>query len=79
MVMSENRTRTSVSAYVRTISFAPNPITRPARMADTRIPVPVAESQLNVKTASSGFVGLSGVGFTTTGGVRTTMLCKPAT
>src|SRR6266571_6831275 len=48
-------------------------------MADTRIPVPVAESQLSVKTASSGFVGLSGVGLTTTGGVRTTMLCKPAT
>src|SRR5438093_12422301 len=43
------------------------------------MPVPVAESQLSVKTASSGFVGLSGVGWTTTGGVRTTMLCRPAT
>src|SRR5437667_7888968 len=51
----------------------------PARTADTRIPVPVAESQLSVKMASSGFVGLSGVGSMTTGEVRTTMLCKAAT
>src|SRR5213075_2085225 len=48
-------------------------------MAETRIPVLVTESQLSVNTASSGIVGLSCVGCTTTGGVRTTMLCKPAT
>src|SRR6266540_736079 len=52
---------------------------KPAIMADARIPVPVAESQLKVNTASSGFVGFSGVGVGTTGGVRMTTLCNPAT
>ena len=51
----------------------------PPMMADARIPVPVAESQLKVKIASSGFVGFSGVGIGTTGGVRTTTWCSPAT
>src|ERR1051325_1290836 len=50
----------------------------PARMAAARIPVPVAESQLSLKTASSGLVGLSEVGEGTTGGARTTRLCNPA-
>jgi hypothetical protein len=60
-------------------SAGENPITSPAMMAARRIPLPVAESQLSLKTASSGFVGLSGVGFGTTGVVRTTTLCNSAT
>ena len=32
-----------------------------------------------MNTASSGLVGFSAVGVATTGGVRTTTLCKPAT
>src|SRR5438128_1835840 len=52
---------------------------KPARIAETRMPVPVAESQLSVKIASSGFVGFSGLGSGTTGGVRMTTLCNPAT
>src|SRR5438552_6937065 len=79
MVTSEKRTRTSVSQYVCASSCAPNPMNKPARMADTKIPVPVAASQFSVNTASSGLVGFSGVGVVTTGGVRTTTLCKPAT
>src|SRR5262245_5784094 len=47
--------------------------------AAKRIPVPVAESQFKRKTASSGLVGLSEVGGGTTGGVRRTELCRPAT
>src|SRR4030081_3217537 len=48
-------------------------------MAAAKMPLPVAESQLRVKIASSGFVCCSGVGGVTTGGVRTTRLCNPAT
>src|SRR5688572_9775321 len=51
----------------------------PETSAATRIPVPVAESQLSVKIASSGFVGFAAVGGGTTGGVRTTTLCSCAT
>ena len=42
-------------------------------MAATKIPVPVADSQLSAKTAASGRA--SG----TTGGVRSTMLCSSRT
>src|SRR6266487_829437 len=51
----------------------------PASSAENRIPVPVAESQLSLNTASSGAVGLSAVGKGTMGGVRTTTLCSPGT
>src|SRR5258706_4796758 len=51
----------------------------PASSAASRIPVPVAESQLSLNTASSGGVGLSAVGTGTMGGVRTTTLCRPET
>src|SRR6266567_363318 len=54
-------------------------MTNPARNAANRIPVPVAESQLSLNTASSGGVGLSAVGKGTMGGVRTTTLCSPGT
>jgi thioredoxin reductase (NADPH) len=43
------------------------PMMNPARMAEARMPVPVAESQLSLKIASSGLVGLSGVDLGTTG------------
>ena len=43
-----------------------------AMSAAIRMPVPVAESQLSVYTAASG------VGFVTTGGMRTTRLCRPS-
>src|SRR5438445_11901824 len=79
MVMSEKRTRTSVSQYVCAISLAPNPIDKPAATAEIKIPLPVAESKLSVKIASSGFVVFSAVGGVTTGGVRMTTLCNPAT
>src|SRR6185503_20204442 len=51
----------------------------PASNEASRIPVPVAESQLSLNTASSGGVGLAVVGTGTMGGVRTTTLCKPGT
>src|SRR5436190_8918878 len=51
----------------------------PETKAATKIPVPVAESQLSVKIASSGFVGFAAVGGGTTGGVRTTTLCNCTT
>src|SRR5215475_14589104 len=79
MVTRENRTRTSVCQKVLASSTGANPMTSPARSAARRIPLPVAESQFSVNTASSGLVGLSGVGSATTGGVRTTTLCKPVT
>ena len=40
------------------------------------MPVPVAESQLSLNTASSGLVGFSDVGLATTGKVRTVVLCR---
>src|SRR6266404_4732855 len=79
IVTSEYRTRTRVSQYVRAICPAFNPIINPATIPDTRIPLPVADSQFNVNTASSGFVGRSGVGEATTGGERITTLCRAAT
>src|SRR5205809_5026460 len=54
-------------------------MTHPARNAANRIPVPVAESQLSLNTASSGAVGLAAVGKGTMGGVRTTTMCSPGT
>ena len=44
--------------------MGPRPMSSPARMAASRMPVPVAESQLKVKTAASA------VGAATTGGMR---------
>src|SRR6266542_5003286 len=78
MVSSEKRMRKIVFRYVRNISRGENPISSPATFAASRIPVPVAESQLNVNTAVSGLVGFSGVAFGTTGGARVTTMCNPA-
>src|SRR5664279_775321 len=50
---------------------APKPMIRPEMIADRKMPVPVALSQLSPKTAGS-FVGL-----TTTGGIRSTILFRP--
>src|SRR6185503_13944271 len=44
-----------------------------------RMPVPVAENQLSLKMASSGLVGLPGVGNSTTGLVRRIRLWRPQT
>src|SRR4029453_1721552 len=49
-----------------------NPMTRPAMIAAIKMPEPVADSQFSTYTAASG------VGFGTTGGMRTTRLFQPA-
>src|SRR5688572_181582 len=48
-------------------------------IALTKIPVPVADSHCNSKTAFSGGVGFSTVGRSTTGYDRTTTLCSAGT
>src|SRR5437868_5574170 len=48
-------------------------MTKPARTAENRIPEPVIDSQLKLKTAPSG------VGLATTGGTRWIMLWRPST
>src|SRR4030095_10263394 len=52
------------------------PIANPAMIAAIKIPLPVAESQFNLKIASSGLVGFSNVGSGTIGGGRLTLLCS---
>ena len=79
MVRSEKRTRTKVSRYVENNSPKGNFMSKPKQIAATRIPVPVAESQLTTNTASSGLVGFSDVGSGTTGKVRATDLSRYAT
>src|ERR1700740_2612457 len=64
---------------MRSICRKEKPIANPAMIAAIKIPLPVAESQFNLKIASSGLVGFSNVGSGTIGGVRLTWLCKPAT
>src|ERR1700730_4768583 len=49
------------------------PITRPAMIEASRIPLPDADSQLKLKTAPSA------VGLATTGGTRRTSLSRPGT
>src|ERR671913_1999106 len=73
MVSSDVRTRRTVRQYVRARSAAEHPITSPARMAATRMPVPVADAHDSAKTA------LSVTGADTTGGTRSTRLCSPGT
>jgi hypothetical protein len=69
-VRSEWRTRFKVRAYVTSISRTEKPIHTPASRAATRIPVPVADSQLSVKMASSARA------LATTGGTRSTSLSR---
>src|SRR5689334_9382272 len=70
MVMSEKRTRYRVFAYWRTRRSGLYPIRNPEMIAEKRIPVPDAESQLSRKIAGSG------VGLATTGGTRSERLCR---
>ena len=73
MVSSEKRTRCKVWPYMRSILPNGIPIKKPAIIAATRMPVPVADAQFSVKTA---FSGLASAG--TTGGTRTICSCSPA-
>src|SRR5271169_1453351 len=73
IVMSENRMCHTVCHQVTTICGSERPMMKPEIVAANRIPVPVAESQLKPNTA------LSGVGFTTTGGMRWESLLRPVT
>src|ERR1017187_1129391 len=56
-----------------TIFGSERPMMKPEMIAANRIPEPVAESQLKPNTAPSG------VGFTTTGGMRWDSLLRPVT
>ena len=73
IVIKENRTLYKVFPYCRSICSGPNPITNPEMMAATRMPLPVADSQLKLNTAPSA------VFFATTGGTRRIRLCSPLT
>src|ERR1035438_1037691 len=73
MVMSENRICHTVCHHMTKILDTGRPIMKPEIIAANRIPDPVAESQLSPNTAASG------VGFTTTGGMRWDSLLRPVT
>src|ERR1700758_2391755 len=73
IVISENRTCQRVCHHMATILGSDRPMMKPEMIAATRIPEPVAESQLNPNTAASG------VGFATTGGTRCASLLRPGT
>src|SRR5213592_3611641 len=73
IVIKENRTLYKVFPYWRSICSGPNPITNPEMMAATRMPLPVADSQLKLNTAASA------VFLATTGGTLRIRLCKPLT
>ena len=72
MVISENRTSHSVRKKVLTISTGLYFMIKALTMADSKMPVPVADSRFRVKTA----VSLCGTG--TTGGIFSIRLCRPA-
>src|SRR5208282_4493770 len=73
IVRSENRMCHKVCHHMATIFVKDRPMMKPEMVAAIRIPVPVAESQLKPKTAASG------VGFTTTGGMRWDSRLRPVT
>src|SRR5271157_37666 len=73
MVISENRMCHKVCHHMATILVNESPMMKPEMVAANRIPEPVAESQLRPNTAASG------VGFTTTGGMRWDSLLRPFT
>src|ERR1700690_223965 len=73
IVMSENRMCHRVCHHITTIFGSERPMMKPEMIAANRIPDPVAESQLRPNTADSG------VGFTTTGGMRWDSLLRPVT
>src|SRR5437868_8373956 len=71
IVSSENRTFHTVCHHITTIFPIGTPMMKPEMIAAIRIPVPVADTQLNANTAPSF------VGFGTTGGTRCTRLLTP--
>src|SRR5688500_10270363 len=71
--MRDVAARRSVRAYVRTMSAGVQRIASPVMSAASRIAVPVAESQLRLKTAASG------ADVATTGGTRITAWSSPVT
>src|SRR5579871_6077111 len=73
IVINENLTLQTVLHHNVNILPTGTPMMKPEMSAATKIPEPVIETQLKVNTAASG------VGFTTTGGTRCTMLLTPAT
>src|SRR5215203_2977974 len=70
--MSDVLARLSVATYVRAMPAGRERMAIPVISAASRIAVPVADSQLNVKTAASGAAA------GTTGGMRKTALSRPA-
>src|ERR1051325_7684358 len=73
IAMTASFMRLSVYQKIFASCTGPRPSTRPARMAATKHPVPVAESQLKSNRAASG------VSFVTTGAARVTALCSSGT
>src|ERR1039457_4195194 len=73
MVISENRMCHMVCHHMATIFGSERPMMKPEMIAANRIPDPVAEIQFKPNTAASG------VGFTTTGGMRWESLLRPVT
>src|ERR1019366_10367340 len=73
MVISENRMCHIVCHHMAIIFGSERPMMKPEIIAANRIPDPVAETQLRPNTAASG------VGFTTTGGMRCDSLLRPVT
>src|SRR5208282_2810684 len=73
IVMSENRMCHMVCHHMATILVKDRPMMKPEMVAANRIPDPVADSQLKPNTAASG------VGFTTTGGIRWDNRLRPVT
>src|SRR5574338_346971 len=71
IVTSDGPVRTIVRPYVRTMSDGRVRMTRPVTSPATRMAVPVADSQLKLKTAASG------AAVATTGGTRRTALSSP--
>src|SRR5665213_543402 len=73
MVTKANRILKKVVRNDLRSVIGPSPIKSPAMTDATRMPVPVAVSQLSVNKAGSK------VGLATTGGTRWMKLCRPAT
>src|ERR1039458_5179943 len=73
IVISENRMCHIVCHHMAIIFGSERPMMKPEIIAANRIPDPVAETQLRPNTAASG------VGFTTTRGMRCDSLLRPFT
>src|ERR1700739_1723560 len=73
IVISEKRTCPTVCHHRATILENDSPMMKADMTAASKIPEPVAESQVKPNTAASA------VGFATTGGTRCTILWRPVT